>query len=49
MALCFFLLHPPRAPDGPLPPRYWLRLALPVTGLLLIMLAMLGLAEPGAR
>jgi hypothetical protein len=49
MPLCFFLMFPPRAPDGPLPARFWLRLALPVMALLALMLAMLGLAEPGAR
>ena len=38
---CFMLLVPPRALDGPMEPRAWRRLLLPLSALLVMQLAML--------
>lgn len=41
---CFWMIRPPTAADGPLPPRLWRRLAISVSGLAVYFLLALLLA-----
>jgi hypothetical protein len=42
---CFWDIRPPRAADGPVPPRLWRRLAFSVSALLMLLVAMQLLAR----
>jgi hypothetical protein len=47
MPLCFHLLFPPRAPDGPIPGRLWRRLAVSVLALLFMTCFMIAIRHTG--